>query len=134
MIHGAKTCILWFQGQAKIIHILASIFPDTKFKVKLIIINYFPWSKITFIQQHAPNSSATAIRNNEKNALMDHLVSQKKIHIVCQKVFLYLSRKKINALTNKCEEAKGWIVQYSKDLISSPFGVKKKAQNEIFKE
>lgn len=50
----------------KEIHILASIFPDTKSKVKMIIINFFPWIKITFIQQHAPNSSATAIRNNKK--------------------------------------------------------------------
>lgn len=76
----------------KEIHILASIFPDTKSKVKMIIINYFPWIKITFIQQHAPNSSATAIRNNKKCTYGPF--SSSKIHIVCQKVFLYLFRKK----------------------------------------
>lgn len=94
----------------KKIYVLASIFPDTKsLKVKLIIINYFPWSKITFIQQHAPNSSVTAIRNNEKNALMDHLVPQKNPHSMLESIPLPF-QKKNNDLTNKCEEARGCIV------------------------
>lgn len=79
---------------SKEIHILASIFPDTKSKVKLIIINYFPWSKIIFIQQRAPNSSATAIRNNEKNALMDHLVPKKNLHSMSESIPLPFQKKK----------------------------------------